>query len=465
MDSLLKRAYARATDAGPLRGQGDAGVRPRKRRPWSGRSTSNSRWGVGNRPPPLVRRQFERELPVAPVEEVSLTLSSITGEVGTQAGLFRDAQKDRDVRLLDAGRQIQARINGNHALYRVVDVAPWHPAPEMRAGAGSHRPVGRGGMKPLSMPVSMAVQEGSHHEPVAVLLDEQWHALNRHRGQLALRPLVDAAAGEPRLLPGEPPRGGIACPVPRPDGLLLVPADLLAGHSPMTTGYVELHAKSFYSFGAGASHAHELLAQAKEHGHDALALTDTNLCGALEFARLGGSLGVRPITGGEITLLDGSRLVLLARSRQGYANISRLFTLPNAADRREPRLDPAHLREYADGVVLLTGGRTGHWRSWRSMGGTETLKNCSAAINRGTGAMRSTWSCSRTSCRATHGAIANWRGWPTTWRAGGRHQRRPLPRPGALPAAAGAGVCEAQHHHRPGAPLHPPQPPPAPEIL
>ena len=127
----------------------------------------------------------------------------------------------------------------------------------------------------------------------------------------------------------------------------------------MTTGYVELHTKSFYSFGAGASHAHELLAQAKEHGYDALALTDTNLCGALEFARLAGSLGVQSITGGEITLTDGSRLVLLAKSRQGYANISRLFTLANAADRREPRLDPAHLREHAEDVVLLTGGRDG----------------------------------------------------------------------------------------------------------
>ena len=62
----------------------------------------------------------------------------------------------------------------------------------------------------------------------------------------------------------------------------------------MTAGYVELHAKSFYSFGEGASHAHELLAQAREHGYPALALTDTNLCGALEFARLAGSLDVHP---------------------------------------------------------------------------------------------------------------------------------------------------------------------------
>ena len=127
----------------------------------------------------------------------------------------------------------------------------------------------------------------------------------------------------------------------------------------MVAGYVELHAKSFYSFGEGASHTHELLAQAKEHAYASLALTDTNLCGALEFARLAGSLGIQPITGGELTLDDGSRLVLLAGTRQGYANISRLFTLANAVDRREPRLDPAHLPAHAEGVVLLAGGRDG----------------------------------------------------------------------------------------------------------
>ena len=127
----------------------------------------------------------------------------------------------------------------------------------------------------------------------------------------------------------------------------------------MTTPYAELHLKSFYSFGNGASHTHELLAQAREHGYDALALTDTNLCGALEFARLAGSLDIRPITGGELALTDGTRLVLLTKTRRGYANLSRLFTLANAVDRREPRLDPVHLAHHSEGLVLLTGGRDG----------------------------------------------------------------------------------------------------------
>ena len=102
----------------------------------------------------------------------------------------------------------------------------------------------------------------------------------------------------------------------------------------MIRGYVELHAKSFYSFGEGASHAHELLARAKEHGYSALALTDTNLCGALEFARLANSLGIRPITGGELTLLDGSRLTVLAETRAGYSNISRPL---HSRQRRRPQ--------------------------------------------------------------------------------------------------------------------------------
>ena len=127
----------------------------------------------------------------------------------------------------------------------------------------------------------------------------------------------------------------------------------------MTSPYVELHAKSFYSFGEGASHVHELLARAKEYGYDSLALTDTNLCGTLEFARLAKSLEIKPIMGGELTLCDGSRITLLAKNKRGYANISRLFTLANGVDRREPRLDPVHLPDHAEGVALIAGGRDG----------------------------------------------------------------------------------------------------------
>ena len=165
----------------------------------------------------------------------------------------------------------------------------------------------------------------------------------------------------------------------------------------MTAGYVELHVKSFYSFGEGASHVHELLAQAVEYGYPALALTDANLCGALEFARLAESLGVRPITGGELTLEGGSRLVLLARTREGYANISRLFTLANAADRREPRLDPARWPNTPGVWCCSPGAGTGLFPSCFRRDAARTPAGCSGLTWNGTAPAGCTWNSSRIS--------------------------------------------------------------------
>lgn len=123
--------------------------------------------------------------------------------------------------------------------------------------------------------------------------------------------------------------------------------------------YAELTCRSHYSFGESASRVSELIAAAADLGYQSLALTDANLCGALEFAQAANSLGLKPITGGTLTLADGSRLTLLAKTRRGYANLSRLFTLANAADRREPRLDPTYLSSHADGLAALIGGRDG----------------------------------------------------------------------------------------------------------
>ena len=67
--------------------------------------------------------------------------------------------------------------------------------------------------------------------------------------------------------------------------------------------YVELHAHSAYSFLDGASLPEELAARAAELGYDAFALTDHDgVYGSLEFAHAAKHLGVRPITGAEVTL-------------------------------------------------------------------------------------------------------------------------------------------------------------------
>ena len=48
-------------------------------------------------------------------------------------GMLRDAHDDRHRQLVETDRRLQVLMGGKHALYRVAEVAPWHPAPEMRA--------------------------------------------------------------------------------------------------------------------------------------------------------------------------------------------------------------------------------------------------------------------------------------------------------------------------------------------
>ena len=129
--------------------------------------------------------------------------------------------------------------------------------------------------------------------------------------------------------------------------------------------YVELHAHSAYSFLDGASLPEELAVRAAELGYEALALTDHDgVYGSLEFAHAAKAFGVRPITGAEVTLGDGSHVTLLVESAQGYANLCRLLTAAHAGTRPgsrtrsvalDPELDQALLEELNDGLVCLSG--------------------------------------------------------------------------------------------------------------
>jgi error-prone DNA polymerase len=133
---------------------------------------------------------------------------------------------------------------------------------------------------------------------------------------------------------------------------------------PDSRGYVELHAHSAYSFLDGASLPEELAVQAAELGYAALALTDHDgLYGSLEFAHAAKAFGVRPITGAEVTLADGSHVTLLVETQRGYANLCRLLTTAHAGTRRPgreaeplpPSLGLELLLEHREGLVCLSG--------------------------------------------------------------------------------------------------------------
>ena len=117
--------------------------------------------------------------------------------------------------------------------------------------------------------------------------------------------------------------------------------------------YVELHCHSAFSFLDGASHPVELAVAAADQGHSALALTDHDgLHGAMAFAHAVKPLGVRPITGAELTLADGSHLTLLCGNRRGYRNLCRLITEAQAETRGQSLESPGASRAGGDGEHL-----------------------------------------------------------------------------------------------------------------
>ncbi len=90
----------------------------------------------------------------------------------------------------------------------------------------------------------------------------------------------------------------------------------------------ELHCLSCFSFLRGASHPDELVVRAQALGYAALAITDEcSLAGSVRAHVAAKAAGLKLIVGSEFTLVDGTKLVLLAQNRAGYGNLSALITL------------------------------------------------------------------------------------------------------------------------------------------
>ena len=125
--------------------------------------------------------------------------------------------------------------------------------------------------------------------------------------------------------------------------------------------YVELHCHSAFSFLDGASTPAELAATAAGLGYGALALTDHDgLWGSMEFAHACESLGLRPITGAELTVaLPGAgdaHLTLLVESAAGYRNLCRLLTEAHSGTREGPQRAAGQPRVALERVAELSGG-------------------------------------------------------------------------------------------------------------
>ncbi len=179
VDLLLQRAYAQPRMRGRYAGGAALECVLFRSRPWKKDIRFKQPVGDWQRAARILRGQLEADHPQAPVEELTLALSNLTGESGVQLSLLSDLRGDRERRLAEAERQLQTRMGGKPALYRVVEVAPWHPAPELRAMQVPVGAAGGGGMKPLSQPSPALVREGPEGEPAAVQLGKRWLRVSR----------------------------------------------------------------------------------------------------------------------------------------------------------------------------------------------------------------------------------------------------------------------------------------------
>jgi len=125
--------------------------------------------------------------------------------------------------------------------------------------------------------------------------------------------------------------------------------------------YIELHARSAFSFLRGASAPEYLAEVAAKLELPALAICDRDgVYGAPRLFGRAKEVGIRPIIGAELTMEDKMVLPVLVESRGGYQNLCRLLTrahLRSEKGKASVRWD--ELPEFAEGLVALTGDEEG----------------------------------------------------------------------------------------------------------
>jgi error-prone DNA polymerase len=160
----------------------------------------------------------------------------------------------------------------------------------------------------------------------------------------------------------------------------------------MTERYVELHARSAFSFLEGGSSPETMAKRAFELEMPAMALLDRNgSYGSARFHKIASENGVRAHVGAEVSVSSlGSRMTppawlphqhisepvrlpLLCESREGYQNLCQVITCYKMREhkKQEGAAREEELAEHTKGLVCLTGGDEGPLAAALTRGGEE----------------------------------------------------------------------------------------------
>ena len=136
----------------------------------------------------------------------------------------------------------------------------------------------------------------------------------------------------------------------------------------MSNEFVHLRLHSEYSLVDGLVRIKPLTKKVAEIGMPAVALTDfNNFFGLVKFYKAAQAVGVKPILGADLLVLDEdgegnpTQLVLLIADEQGYKNLTRLISKAYQAGQRQgiPYIRRSWLAEFSAGLIALSGGRHG----------------------------------------------------------------------------------------------------------
>ena len=312
-------------------------------------------------------------------------------------------------------------------------------------------PAGADAIRPLATPSLGDGQGGAGAiKPVAARLGKQWRRNRPHRGPVVLRSLVAPQAPDPHLLPGDLGGRGAGHPVPGPAGALLVSAGLLGPERVRHGCRVCRVARQELLLlrGGGVPCPRAVDASEGARPTESLALTDANLCGALG-VRPPGRQSRRPAH--HRRGADPDRWFPPGPAGEDAGGIRQHLPAVHPGQRRRPQGAPAGPRA-SSGARRWRGpphGRPGRAAGeaprWR--GGIRDARELLRQLPGSWYAAptRSTWSCSRTSSRATPSRNRE------LARLARRYARVPVVAtndvhyhaPGALPVATRAGGREA----------------------
>ena len=153
--------------------------------------------------------------------------------------------------------------------------------------------------------------------------------------------------------------------------------------------FTHLHVHTEYSLLDGMSRISELPQHVKDLGMEALAITDHGaMFGVVDFYKACKKAGIKPVIGCEVytaarTMYDrdidrdrnSGHLILLAENQQGYSNLVKIVSRSYVDGFYfKPRVDKALLRQYADGIICLSGCLAGNVQRYLLNGDYEGAK-------------------------------------------------------------------------------------------